>query len=163
MVLLEEMHAEGIDAIVFSSTAAVYGEPETVPITEDAPKQPINAYGASKLCFENVLEWMAATRGLRSVRFRYFNVAGAWPDASLGEAHDPETHIIPRLLKACAAGRNEFEVYGGRLPDAGRNVRQGLSARLRPGKRTSAGAGGFGKGRGGWAVQPRKRKRVQQS
>jgi len=116
IVLLEEMLAEEIDAIVFSSTAAVYGEPESIPIREDAPRRPINAYGASKLTFENVLAWMASVHGLRSVIFRYFNVSGAWPDASLGEAHNPETHIIPRLLQACAAGRNEFEVYGGDYP-----------------------------------------------
>jgi UDP-glucose 4-epimerase len=116
LVMLEEMRSANVDAIVFSSTAAVYGQPESIPIVEQARTAPINAYGASKLSFENALEWMSATGELRAIRFRYFNVAGAWPDGSLGEAHDPETHIIPRLLGACAEGRREFEVYGGDYP-----------------------------------------------
>lgn len=115
LVMLGAMAERGIDAIVFSSTAAVYGEPSVVPIEEDAPTVPVNAYGASKLAFEEALV-QAAVRGLRAVRFRYFNVAGAWPDGSLGEAHDPETHIIPRILDAIASGRSEFEVYGDDYP-----------------------------------------------
>jgi len=111
-VMLEAMVDHGVDAIVFSSTAAVYGEPESVPILEDALTKPVNVYGASKLMFEQMLDWYAATKGMRSVRFRYFNVAGAWSDGSLGEAHSPETHIIPRILGSMASGQAEFEVFG---------------------------------------------------
>ncbi len=81
--MLDAMQERGIDAIVFSSTAAVYGEPETVPIFEDAMTKPINAYGESKLRFEHELD-ARGKEGMRSIRFRYFNVAGAWPDGSLG-------------------------------------------------------------------------------
>lgn len=118
LVMLEAMVRHGVGALVFSSTAAVYGEPESVPIEEGAPLRPINAYGASKLMFEQLLDWFGKIHGLRTVRFRYFNVAGAWPGGSLGEAHDPETHIIPRLLLALAAGETEFEVYGSDYPTA---------------------------------------------
>ncbi len=116
LVMLEAMVRHGVTAIVFSSTAAVYGEPETVPIVEQARLLPVNAYGASKLMFEQLLDWFGRIHGLRSVRFRYFNVAGAWRSAGLGEAHHPETHIIPRILLALAAGTNEFEVYGNDYP-----------------------------------------------
>ncbi|MHB1340352.1 MAG: UDP-glucose 4-epimerase GalE [Coriobacteriia bacterium] len=109
LALMQEME---IGTMVFSSTAAVYGEPEAVPITEDAPTAPVNAYGESKLRYERELEAAGAAWGLRSVRLRYFNVAGAMPDASLGEAHRPETHIIPRVLTAMSAGQGVFEVYG---------------------------------------------------
>jgi len=111
--MLRAMAEHGVGALVFSSTAAVYGRPATVPITEDAETSPVNAYGASKLAFEALLESAAAEWGLRSIRFRYFNAAGAAPDGSLGEAHRPETHLIPRLLSAMAAGESHFEVYGG--------------------------------------------------
>lgn len=114
LVLLDAMAVRGIDALVFSSTAAVYGEPATIPVTEDSPTVPINAYGQSKLDFERLLDDRATS--LRSVRFRYFNVAGAWPDGSLGEAHHPETHIIPRILGAMRDGQRAFEVYGGDYP-----------------------------------------------
>jgi UDP-glucose 4-epimerase len=111
--LLDAMRRHGVGALVFSSTAAVYGQPGAVPIREDAATEPINAYGASKLAFERLLDERAASDGLRSVRLRYFNAAGAWPDGSLGEAHRPETHLIPRVLTAMADGRSSFEVYGG--------------------------------------------------
>lgn len=115
LAMLEAMVDVGVGAIVFSSTAAVYGEPETVPIIEDATLAPMNAYGESKLRFERHLEeW--AERGIRAVRFRYFNVAGAWPDGSIGEAHDPESHIIPRILTAMRDGQERFEVFGGDYP-----------------------------------------------
>ncbi len=115
-VMLSAMAERGIDAMVFSSTAAVYGEPASIPIAEDAPTVPVNAYGESKLEFERELERAAATWDLRALRLRYFNVAGAWPDGSLGEAHDPETHIIPRVLDALARGERRFEVYGNDYP-----------------------------------------------
>ncbi|MDP2232700.1 MAG: UDP-glucose 4-epimerase GalE, partial [Actinomycetota bacterium] len=114
-VMLQAMIEHGVKAIVFSSTAAVYGEPVQVPIPETAPTRPINAYGLSKLAFEQLLEWAAATHGVHSVRFRYFNVAGAWPDGSLGEAHSPETHIVPRALSTIYRGQ-PFEVFGDDYP-----------------------------------------------
>ncbi len=114
--MLDAMIRHDVDSIVYSSTAAVYGEPKRIPITEDAPTCPVNFYGASKLMFEQMLDWYARSHGLRSVRFRYFNVAGAWPDGSLGEAHDPETHIIPRILSAIATGQDRFEVFGDDYP-----------------------------------------------
>lgn len=115
LVMLDAMADLGVDNIVFSSTAAVYGEPESVPIAENASARPVNPYGASKLAFERSLDEYRS-RGLRSVRFRYFNVAGAWPDGSMGEAHEPETHIIPRVLRAMREGQETFEVYGGDYP-----------------------------------------------
>jgi UDP-glucose 4-epimerase len=116
LVMLEAMVRHGVCALVFSSTAAVYGEPEIVPIPEDARLLPVNAYGASKLMFEQLLDWYDRIHGLRSVRFRYFNVAGAWPGGKLGEAHEPETHIIPRILLAMVGGKAQFEVYGSDYP-----------------------------------------------
>ena len=116
LVMLEAMVRHEVPAICFSSTAAVYGEPGSVPIKEDATLKPVNAYGASKLMFEQLLDWYGRLHGLRSVRFRYFNVAGAWPGGVLGEAHDPETHIVPKILMALAGGRQEFEVFGGDYP-----------------------------------------------
>ena len=116
MVMLDEMVKHGVSALAFSSTAAVYGEPESVPIREDARTMPVNPYGASKLAFEEALDGCHANHGIRSIRFRYFNVAGAWPDGSMGEAHDPETHIIPRVLGALRSGQERFEVFGGDYP-----------------------------------------------
>jgi UDP-glucose 4-epimerase len=113
MVLLAALVRHQVPGLVFSSTAAVYGEPEVVPIEESAKTLPVNAYGLSKLMFEHWLDWFERTHGLRSVRFRYFNVAGAWPDGSMGEAHKPETHLVPRVLEAMAGGQREFEVFGG--------------------------------------------------
>lgn len=113
LVLLDAMVRHGVRDITFSSTAAVYGEPDIVPIVEDSTTLPVNAYGASKLMFEEALDWYERAHGLRSLRLRYFNVAGAWPDGSLGEAHDPESHLIPRILLAMARGDEHFEVYGG--------------------------------------------------
>lgn len=113
--LLGAMVDAGVSALVFSSTAAVYGEPDSVPIREDASTLPVNAYGESKLRFERTLDEYL-TRGIRSIRFRYFNVAGAWPDGSLGEAHDPETHLIPRILQSMRDGQERFEVFGGDYP-----------------------------------------------
>jgi len=114
--MLEEMGTHGVDALVFSSTAAVYGEPRTSPILEDAPTVPVNPYGVSKLAFEETLEGCRTNHTVRSIRFRYFNVAGAWPDATLGEAHIPESHIIPRVLGALMSGQERFEVFGGDYP-----------------------------------------------
>ncbi|MDF1541694.1 MAG: UDP-glucose 4-epimerase GalE [Anaerosomatales bacterium] len=114
--MLDAMVEHGVGAIVFSSTAAVYGEPSSVPIPEEAATHPVNVYGATKLMFERLLDWYGSAHGIRSIRLRYFNVAGAMPDGSLGEAHDPETHIIPRVLMSLREGRREFEVFGGDYP-----------------------------------------------
>ena len=119
LTMLEAMVRHDILALVFSSTAAVYGNPVTVPIDEKAELSPVNVYGASKLMFEQLLDWYELAHGLRSVRYRYFNVAGAWPGGVLGEAHEPESHLIPRILIAMASGQQEFEVFGSdyRTPD----------------------------------------------
>lgn len=114
-IFLENCERAGIDKFVFSSTAAVYGEPETVPIRESDRLAPVNPYGESKLAYEQAL-LDYAERGVASIRLRYFNVAGAWPDGSLGEAHPVETHIIPRVLMAMRDGQREFEVFGGDYP-----------------------------------------------
>jgi UDP-glucose 4-epimerase len=114
--MLSAMAEHGVDALVFSSTAAVYGEPDSVPITERADTEPVNVYGASKLAFERAIASAGATVGLRSFVFRYFNAAGAWPDGSLGESHRPETHIIPRVLTAMSTGQRTFEVFGADYP-----------------------------------------------
>ena len=116
LVMLDAMVAHGVDSIVFSSTAAVYGEPESVPILEDSPTRPVNPYGESKLAFELSLDRFRVNHGIRSVRFRYFNVAGAWPDGSMGEAHEPESHIIPRVLTAMRDGQASFSVFGDDYP-----------------------------------------------
>ncbi len=117
-MMLDRMTTHGVRYLVFSSTAAVYGQPERMPITEDAETRPINTYGASKLAFERMIV-LAENAGLISaVRFRYFNVAGAWPDGSLGEAHPTETHIVPLLLKAAAEPGARFTINGGDYPTA---------------------------------------------
>lgn len=114
--MLDALVRAGVSRLVFSSTAAVYGEPDSVPITEDAPTRPVNVYGATKLRFEEVLSRYSREHGLRALPLRYFNVGGAWPDGSIGEAHVPETHIIPRLLKAMGEGDSSFEIFGGDYP-----------------------------------------------
>jgi UDP-glucose 4-epimerase len=114
IALLDALREAGIDRIVFSSTAAVYGEPEKVPIRETAPTQPVSPYGASKLAFEGAMAWYA-TYGLRSVSLRYFNVAGA--SERYGERHDPETHLIPCILRAVLGGP-ELVIFGSDYPTA---------------------------------------------
>ena len=112
--LLDAMRACGVDRIVFSSTAAVYGEPETTPIKEDSPQRPTNPYGESKLAFEKALHWYEVAYGIRYASLRYFNAAGA--TAKLGEHHEPETHLIPIVL-GCALGRlPEVAVFGDDYP-----------------------------------------------
>lgn len=108
--LLESMHATGINKLVFSSTAAVYGEPERIPIEEDAKLAPTNAYGESKLLVEYVLQWLHRIHGLRYASLRYFNVAGALPGR--GEAHEPETHLIPLILDVALGRREKIFIYG---------------------------------------------------
>jgi UDP-glucose 4-epimerase len=108
--LLEVLRASGVKNFVFSSSAAVYGNPQSVPIDEDSPKRPVNSYGHSKLMLEQILEWYASAYGWSVVALRYFNAAGATPE--LGERHDPETHIIPLLLQVAAGEREFFNIYG---------------------------------------------------
>ena len=110
--LLEAMHNNGVDKIVFSSTCATYGIPERVPIAEDTPQQPINPYGRSKLMIEQILADYGDAYGLKSVSLRYFNAAGADPEGELGECHDPETHLIPLVLDTAAGRRPNITVYG---------------------------------------------------
>lgn len=114
--LLEAVRTTGIRHVVFSSTAATYGMPEIVPITEDAPKDPINTYGDSKLMAEKLLYWYDQIFAIRSVALRYFNAAGADAEARIGEAHHPETHLIPLILDAAAGRRPHIGVYGTDYP-----------------------------------------------
>lgn len=103
--LCEAMRDAGIRRLVFSSSAAVYGEPGENPISEEQPCAPVSPYGESKWAVERILFWLDACRGLRSISLRYFNACGAEPGSGLGEAHDPETHLIPLVLRAVKTGR----------------------------------------------------------
>src|ERR1022692_4576584 len=114
--LLDSALDAGIRRFVFSSSRAVYGIPEQIPITERAPREPVNPYGASKLFFENALEAYDRAYGLRSVRLRYFNAAGADDSGEIGELHDPETHLIPLALAASAANGPELQIHGSDYP-----------------------------------------------
>jgi UDP-glucose 4-epimerase len=108
--LAEAMLKSGVQRIVFSSTCATYGQPEHVPITEDAPQRPANPYGESKLAFEKILRWYEELRGMKPVFLRYFNACGA--TEKFGEDHDPETHIIPIVLQAAMGKRPQVQIYG---------------------------------------------------
>ncbi|KGQ18729.1 UDP-glucose 4-epimerase [Lysobacter dokdonensis DS-58] len=110
--LLEAMRAHGVERLVFSSTAAVFGHPHSDRIDEEHPKQPINPYGASKLMVERILADAAGAYGLRSVALRYFNAAGASPEATIGESHSPETHLIPNVLRAALGTGPALKVFG---------------------------------------------------
>ena len=114
--LLGAMRRHGVDRLVFSSTAAVFGNPVSDVIDEEHPKAPINPYGASKLMVEQVLRDAATAYGLRSVALRYFNAAGAAADEGIGESHEPETHLIPNALKAAAGGVAGLKVFGDDYP-----------------------------------------------
>ncbi len=113
-VLLEALLDAGVERFVLSSTAAVYGEPDRVPIDEDAPLAPTNAYGASKLLVEQMLAWHRRLHGLRTARLRYFNAAGATPGRP--ERHDPETHLIPLVLQVAAGTRDHVAILGDDYP-----------------------------------------------
>ncbi|AIF49369.1 UDP-glucose 4-epimerase GalE [Dyella japonica] len=110
--LLRAMHEAKVDRIVFSSTAAVFGNPQAPLIDEDHPTQPINPYGASKLMVERILADAAGAYGLRSTALRYFNAAGADPAGGIGESHQPETHLIPNVLRAALGQGNGLRVFG---------------------------------------------------
>ena len=114
--LLRVMMEGGIKKLIFSSTAAVYGEPNTTPIPESHPKEPINPYGVTKYLFERAMEDYSRAYGLRYVSLRYFNAAGADPDGELGERHDPETHLIPLTLMAAGGKTGEIIIYGDDYP-----------------------------------------------
>ena len=114
LALLEAMLATGTDKLVFSSTAAVYGEPKSTPIEENAALAPTNAYGESKLMVEQMLTWFHRVHGLRYASLRYFNVAGALPHR--GEAHEPETHIIPLILDVALGRRDKIFIFGDDYP-----------------------------------------------
>ena len=110
--LLSTMRENNVNKIVFSSTAATYGEPVYTPIDEKHPQEPINPYGQSKLMIEKIMDDYDKAYGLKSVRLRYFNVAGADSDNRVGEWHEPETHLIPNILKSTCGGDRVFEMYG---------------------------------------------------
>ena len=110
--LLESMVAHGVDKIVFSSTAATYGEPKNIPIKEDDPTIPTNCYGETKLSMEKMFKWTANAHDLRFVSLRYFNACGAHPNGKIGEAHDPETHLIPLILQVPNGKREYISIFG---------------------------------------------------
>ena len=115
-VLLEAMVRHGVDKIVFSSTAAVYGEPKRVPIHEDDETCPTNTYGETKLTMEKMMKWVSRANGVRYVSLRYFNAAGALPDGSIGEDHKTETHLIPLILQVPTGRRDHITVFGDDYP-----------------------------------------------
>jgi UDP-glucose-4-epimerase GalE len=110
--LLDRMRSHGIDRLVFSSTCAIFGMPDRMPLSEDLPINPINPYGASKAMVEQLLHDYAGAYGLRAAALRYFNAAGADPDGLLGEAHQPETHLIPLAIEAALGLRAKLDVFG---------------------------------------------------
>lgn len=111
-VLLEALVAHGIDKVVFSSTAATYGEPERVPILESDKTEPTNTYGETKLSMEKMFKWTGKAHGLRYVSLRYFNACGAHPNGKIGEAHNPETHLIPLILQVPNGQREAISIFG---------------------------------------------------
>ncbi len=114
--LLDSVMESRVRKFIFSSTAAVYGNPIESPISEASPKQPVNPYGATKLAFENALEAYSTAYGLKYVSFRYFNAAGADDSGTVGEMHDPETHLIPIILQAIQGKRAALSIYGDDYP-----------------------------------------------
>lgn len=124
ITLLEAMRDFKVKYIVFSSTAATYGVPEHMPIKETDPQKPINPYGLSKLMMEHMMAWADSAYGVKFVALRYFNVAGAAPDGSIGEDHGPETHLVPIIMQVAQGKRAELSIFGDdyNTPD-GTNVR----------------------------------------
>ncbi|QCX33917.1 UDP-glucose 4-epimerase GalE [Caloramator sp. E03] len=114
--LLEAMLSCNVKKLVFSSTAAVYGEPEQIPITEDITKNPTNVYGKTKLIMENAMEDYSKILGLKYIALRYFNACGADEDGDIGEDHNPESHLIPLILKTCLGLRDSIKIYGDDYP-----------------------------------------------
>jgi UDP-glucose 4-epimerase len=124
VALLEEMRDHDVKRIIFSSTAATYGVPEKSPIEETDRQDPINPYGESKLMMEKIIKWADQAYGIKFVALRYFNVAGAYPDGSIGEDHGPETHLTPIILQVALGKRAQLQIFGDdyNTPD-GTNVR----------------------------------------
>ena len=122
--LLEVMKEVGVKNLVFSSSAATYGIPDHMPIKETDPQNPINPYGESKLTMEKIMKWADEAYGIKWVALRYFNVAGAKPDGSIGEDHGPETHLVPIILQVAQGKRDKLQIYGDdyNTPD-GTNIR----------------------------------------
>ena len=116
LTLIDTMLKFGVPYLIFSSTAATYGEPDYVPIDEEHPKNPTNAYGESKLIVERMLRWNDSAHGLKYVALRYFNVAGALSDGSIGEDHSPETHLIPLVLATALGQREKLSLFGTDYP-----------------------------------------------
>jgi UDP-glucose-4-epimerase GalE len=116
LTLLDAMLETGVRHIVFSSTCATYGTPETVPIAETTPQRPVNPYGETKLMMERALHWYGVAHGIRHVALRYFNAAGADPEGETGEDHAPETHLIPLVLYAALGRRPQIDVFGTDYP-----------------------------------------------
>jgi len=114
--LVRVMLEEGVRNLVFSSTCAIYGNPERLPLTEDLPKRPVSVYGRTKLMCEQMLEDISRARGLNFAALRYFNAAGADPDGEIGEEHDPETHLIPNALKAAVGLGGPMKLFGADYP-----------------------------------------------
>lgn len=122
--LLEVMNECGVNNIVFSSTAATYGIPEEMPIKESTAQKPINPYGESKLMMEKIMAWCDQAYGIKFVALRYFNVAGDKPDGSIGEDHNPETHLVPIVLQVAQGSRDKITIFGDDYATAdGTNVR----------------------------------------
>ena len=116
VALLRAMERHDVKKIVFSSSAAVYGEPEVTPIVEDSPKSPTNTYGETKLAMERLMHWCHTAYGLEYVSLRYFNAAGASPGGLIGEDHTPETHLIPLVLQAAQGKRESVSIFGTDYP-----------------------------------------------
>ncbi len=114
--LLEAMHKHNVKRIIFSSTAATYGEPKRVPILETDPTEPTNPYGESKRIMEKMMNWVNRLHGINYVSLRYFNVAGAWHDGTIGEDHKCETHLIPLILQVPLGKRDHITIYGDDYP-----------------------------------------------
>ena len=115
-VLLDAMVHCGVDKIAFSSTAATYGEPRSVPILESDPTEPTNPYGETKLAMEKMFKWVGAAHGIRFVSLRYFNACGAHESGKIGEAHAPESHLIPLILQVPNGQREFISIFGGDYP-----------------------------------------------
>jgi len=114
--LLEAMQDAGVMRVVFSSSCATYGMPETLPIRENHPRNPVNPYGESKLFIERALSWLGSAHDLRSATLRYFNAAGADPAGEIGENHEPETHLIPLAIQSALGQRQHIEIFGTDYP-----------------------------------------------
>jgi UDP-glucose 4-epimerase len=127
--LLEAMRTHSVPSVIFSSTCAVYGYPDRLPVTEDEAYKPVSVYGSSKRMFEEILEWYGKVHGIRYASLRYFNAAGAYPDGSLGEDHPDESHIIPIAISVAMGRREHFDLLRDGLQNTGRHLRQGLYPR----------------------------------